>query len=457
MLKRVLVANRGEIAVRIIRACREAGVETIAVYSQADAGALHTELATKAVCIGTAKAADSYLSIKSLLTVAMATGCDAVHPGYGFLSENSEFARLCEKCGLKFIGPSPEVIDNMGNKSAARALMIKAGVPVVPGSEGYINNADEAMYLAESLGYPVLIKAAAGGGGRGMRKAFSKQEIAVAFNTAAAEAKACFGDDSMYLEKLIVNPKHVEFQILADKHGNVIHLGERDCSLQRRGQKLMEEAPCTSLTGELRQKMGDAAVLAAKAAGYESAGTIEFVLDKSNNFYFIEMNTRIQVEHPVTEMLTGVDLVHEQLRIASGLALSSTKADFSGHVIECRVNAEDAENNFCPCPGNVEFVHFPGGYNVRVDSAVFSGCEISPYYDSMIAKIIVKGDTRLEAIRRMRRALEETVISGMKTTIPLQHLLMFHPDILKGEYDTGFIDAKLDEVLNTFKTAGGTQ
>lgn len=454
MLKRVLVANRGEIAVRIMRACREAGIETVGVYSQADENALHTQLATIALCIGPAKAADSYLNMKNLLAAATATGCDAVHPGYGFLSENSEFARLCIKCGLKFIGPSPDVIDKMGNKAAARELMKKANVPVVPGSDGYVDTPEEAAVVAEKLGYPVLLKAASGGGGRGMRKAFSPSELPTAFREASAEATACFSDGRLYLEKLILNPKHVEFQILADSHGNVVHLGERDCSMQRRGQKLMEESPCTSLSHELREQMGKAAVDAARAAGYENAGTIEFVLDKDNNFYFIEMNTRIQVEHPVTEMLTGVDLVREQLRIASGLPMTTTDIKQSGHVIECRINAENPAKAFAPCPGRVEFLHFAGGCGTRVDSALYNGGEISPYYDSMIAKIIVKGDTRLEAVRKMRRALEETVVTGVDTTIPLQHLLMFHPEVLKGTYNTGFIDANIDSLVDAYTKAG---
>ena len=455
MLKRVLVANRGEIAVRILRACREAGIETVAVYSAADAAALPVQLATRAVCIGPAKAADSYLNLQNILSAATATQCDAVHPGYGFLSENSGFARLCGACGLKFIGPPPQVIDSMGNKSAARRLMIQAGVPVVPGSDGLVENAAAAREIAQKLGYPVLLKAAAGGGGRGMRKAFSDAEIEAAYNTARAEAEACFGDGSMYLEKLILNPKHVEFQIIADTHGNVLCLGERDCSLQRRGQKLMEEAPCTALTPALRAEMSAAAVRAAKAAGYESAGTIEFVLDKDGRYYFIEMNTRIQVEHPVTEMLTGVDLVHEQLRIACGLPLSVQKVQLRGHVIECRINAEDPAQDFKPSPGTVEFIHFAGGCGVRVDSALYNGCEISPFYDSMAAKLIVHADTRLEAIRRMRRALEETVITGVQTTLSLQHLLLYQPEVLRGSYDTGFLEANLPALLKAYETAEG--
>lgn len=455
MLKRVLVANRGEIAVRIIRACRELCIETVAVYSTADAAALHVELATKSICIGPPRASESYLNMQNILSAALLTDCDAIHPGYGFLSENSEFARLCTACGLKFIGPSPEVLDQMGNKSAARSLMRHAGIPIVPGSDGYVESVQQAHKVAKQLGYPVLLKAAAGGGGRGMRKAFSEKEIDEAFSTASAEAQACFGDGRMYLEKLIVNPKHVEIQILADKHGNVVHLGERDCSLQRRGQKLLEESPCFCLSAELRQAMGDAAIRAAKAANYENAGTVEFVLDKDSNFYFIEMNTRIQVEHPVTEMLTGVDLVREQLRIASGLPLNIVGMKPHGHVIECRINAEDPTANFIPSVGKVEFVHFAGGCGVRVDSALYNGYETSPFYDSMVAKIIVRGDTRLEAIRKMRRALEETVITGIKTTISLQHMLLHHHDILKGTYDTGFIEENLSQLLDAYHIPGG--
>ncbi len=455
MLKRVLVANRGEIAVRIIRACREAGIETVAVYSKADENALHTQMATKAVCIGAAPSKDSYLNMNSILSAALATECDAIHPGYGFLSENSDFARLCEKYSVKFIGPSADIIDKMGNKSAARQMMIEASVPVVPGSDGVIENIKEAREIAEKIGYPVLIKASSGGGGRGMRKVFEASELDELFTTAKAEALACFGDDSMYMEKLIINPKHIEFQILADNHGNVIHLGERDCSLQRRGQKMMEESPSVSLNEELRNKMGADAVKAAKSVGYTSAGTIEFVVDKEGNYYFIEMNTRIQVEHPVTEMISGMDLIHEQLRIASGLPISRTDITLSGHVIECRINAEDATQDFRPSAGKITFVHFPGGYNTRVDSAIYSGCDASPFYDSMIAKVIVKGNTRLEALRRMRRALEEMVIEGITTNISLQHLILYHKDIIKGDYDTGFIENELAGILQTYEAVRG--
>lgn len=453
MLKRVLVANRGEIAVRIIRACREAGIETVAVYSTADKNAMHVQLATKAYCIGDARSGDSYLNIHNLLTVATATGCSAVHPGYGFLSENSQFARLCQSCNMKFIGPSPDVIDRMGNKSQARKLMIQAGVPVVPGSDGTVDTVEEAKALANKIGYPVLLKASAGGGGRGMRKVFEESQMESLYASAKAEAKACFNDDAMYMEKLIIDPKHIEFQILADGHGNVIHLGERDCSLQRRGQKMMEESPCAALSPELRARMGADAVKAAKIVGYQSAGTVEFILDDRQNYYFIEMNTRVQVEHPVTEMLTGVDIIHEQLRVASGLPLSVQQPEFSGHCIECRINAEDPSGNFSPSAGVVDFIHLPGGFGTRIDTALYSGCEISPFYDSMIAKVIVKGRTRLEAIRRMRRVLEEMVVEGVTTNIGFQHLLMYHKDILRGDYNTGFIEANMEDILKTYENA----
>lgn len=449
MFKRLLIANRGEIAVRIIRCCREMEIEPVAVYSTADREALHVQLASQAVCIGPPKAADSYLNMPNLLEAARATGCDAVHPGFGFLSENSEFARLCTECGLRFVGPPASVIDAMGNKAAARRLMKAHGVPVVPGSEGRVDTAEEAMRLAEQLGYPVLVKAAAGGGGRGMRRAYSADELPAAFRTAQAEALSCFGDGEMYLEKLIVNPRHIEFQILADSHGHVVHLGERDCSIQRKNQKLMEEAPSKALTPSLREAMGQAAVEAARAAGYQSAGTVEFVLDGQGHFYFIEMNTRIQVEHPVTEMVTGLDLIREQIRIAAGLPLSVKQEEvrLHGHAIECRINAEDPAADFRPGAGTVSFLHLPGGCGVRVDSALYTGCTLSPFYDSMIAKVIVHAPTRLEAIRRMRRALEELVVEGVATNAELAHLILYHPDYIKGAYDTGFIGQHLDELL----------
>ena len=450
MFQRVLIANRGEIAVRIARACRELGVETVSVYSQADADALHVQLATRAVCIGPAKAADSYLNVNALLTVAKETGCDAVHPGYGFLSESAEFSDQCAQMGLRFIGPSGDVIRMMGNKSAARDLMKKHHVPVVPGSDGAVETAEEAGKIAAEIGYPVLVKASAGGGGRGMRRVDSPEEMENKFQQARAEALACFGDGQLYVEKLILNPKHIEFQILADRQGNVIHLGERDCSIQRKNQKLVEESPSKALTPELREAMGQAAVAAAKAAGYENAGTIEFVLDQEGHFYFIEMNTRIQVEHPVTEMVTGLDLVREQLRIAAGLPLSVSQEDvvLRGHALECRINAEDAAQDFRPCPGTTKFLHFPGGPGVRVDSLLYNGYEVSPFYDSLVAKVIVHAPTRLEAIRRMRRVLEEMIIEGYPTTADFCHLILHHPDFVKGRYDTGFLAQHQDELLS---------
>lgn len=457
MLKKVLIANRGEIAVRIIRECLDSSIEAVSVYSTADSQALHRIIASRSVCIGGPRAAESYLNINNIIEAAKGTGCDAVHPGFGFLSENSGFARACEREGLKFIGPSSGVIEQMGDKAAARKLMKKAGVPVVPGSDGVVCDAEEAVRTAETIGYPVLLKASAGGGGRGMRKAYNEQEVREGFSAASAEAENCFGNGEMYIEKLIENPRHIEFQILADSFGNVVHLGERDCSIQRRNQKLVEEAPAWGLSRDLRRRMGEAAVRAAKAAGYENAGTIEFVVDKDENFYFIEMNTRIQVEHPVTEMITGINIVREQLRIASGLPLGLTQDEirFEGHAIECRITAEKVFDHFAPCPGRVEFIHFPAGAGIRVDSALYNGCEISPFYDSMVAKIIAKGNTRLEAVRRMRRALEEAVITGVETTLPVQHLLMYNQDFLRGSYDTGFIESHLPEILDIYEAAGG--
>ncbi|MEA4934608.1 MAG: acetyl-CoA carboxylase biotin carboxylase subunit, partial [Lawsonibacter sp.] len=391
MLKRVLIANRGEIALRIVRACREMDIETVAVYSTADENALHAQLATRALCIGPAKASESYLNQDALLSAARATGCDAVHPGYGFLSENPEFADRCVEAGLKYVGPAGDVIRNMGSKAAARSLAESAGVPVVPGSEGPLSSIRQAKQLAETVGYPVLLKASAGGGGRGMRQVDGPGELEGAFKAARAEAVACFGNGEMYLEKLVLNPRHIEFQIMADSCGHVVHLGERDCSIQRRRQKLIEESPSRALTPELREQMGQAAVTAAKAAGYVGAGTVEFVLSPQGQFYFIEMNTRIQVEHPVTELVTGRDLVKEQLRVAAGLPLSFGQEDVrvTGHAIECRINAEDPTQNFRPCPGKTEFLHLPGGPGVRVDTALYSGYEVSPFYDSLVAKVLV--------------------------------------------------------------------
>ena len=449
MLKRVLIANRGEIAVRIIRACRELDIETVAVYSTADAQSLPVQLATRAVCIGPPRAADSYLNQTAVLTAAVESGCDGVHPGYGFLSENADFADLCARCGLKFIGPSGDVIRRMGNKAAARALMQSAGVPVVPGSDGPVPDAETAAQVAEKIGYPVLLKASAGGGGRGMRRVYDPENLIPAFEEARAEAVACFGDGEMYLEKLILNPRHIEFQILADSQGNVVHLGERDCSIQRRNQKLMEESPSRALTDELRTRMGRDAVQAARACGYEGAGTVEFVLDSAGNYYFIEMNTRIQVEHPITEMVTGLDLVREQLRIAAGLELpvQQEQVNLTGHAIEVRVNAEDPAHDFRPAPGVTRFLHLPGGCGVRVDTALYNGCELSPWYDSLATKVIVHAPTRLQAIRRMRRALEELVVEGYPTGADLAHMILYHPDYLKGEYDTGFLAQNLESLL----------
>ena len=449
MFKRILIANRGEIAMRVFRACRELDIEPVVVYSQADSEALHVQLAERAYCIGPARSADSYLNTDAILTVAQAAGCDAIHPGYGFLSENAAFADACAQAGIAFIGPSGDVIRAMGNKAAARKLMVEAGVPVVPGSDGAVSTAEETRALADAIGYPVLIKAAAGGGGRGMRRVFEPDQLAPLFEEARSESVACFGSGEMYLEKLILDPRHIEFQILADSHGHVIQLGDRDCSIQRRNQKMVEESPSKALTPELRERMGAAAVAAARAAQYENAGTIEFVLDRAGNFYFIEMNTRIQVEHPVTELVTGVDLVREQIRIAAGLPLSRTQEEItlSGHAIECRINAEDPANAFRPCPGPIGFVHLPGGCGVRVDTGLYSGYTLPPYYDSLMAKLIVHAPTRLEAIRRMRRALEEFMIEGPANNTDLLHQIMYHPDFIRGSCTTGFLDANMDALL----------
>ena len=451
MLKRVLIANRGEIALRVLRACRELDIETVAVYSEADAEALHVQLATQAVCIGPAKAADSYLNQDALLTVAQATGCDGVHPGYGFLSENADFADACAQAGLTFIGPSGDTIRKAGSKSAARDIMRAAGVPVTPGSDGPVASVEAALAAAEAVGYPVLLKASAGGGGRGIRRCDSAAALPSAYTEAKAEAKACFGDDEMYLEKLVLRPRHIEFQVLADRQGNVVHLGDRDCSIQRRNQKLIEEAPARCLTPALREAMGQAAVRAAKAVGYEGAGTVEFLLDADGeHFYFMEMNTRIQVEHGITELVTGVDLVRQQLRIASGLSLDMKQSDIrlTGHAIECRINAENPGANFAPCPGRVEFVHFPGGAGVRVDSCLYNGCELSPWYDSLAAKLMVHAPTRLEAIRKMRRALEEFTLEGFPTNAELSYQIMYHPVFVRGGCTTAFLDEHLPELLD---------
>ncbi|QAA34183.1 acetyl-CoA carboxylase biotin carboxylase subunit [Clostridium manihotivorum] len=445
MIRKILIANRGEIAVRIIRACREMGIETVAVYSEADREALHAEIADEAVCIGPAKSKDSYLNMGNIISAAVLTGAQAIHPGFGFLSENSVFARMCEECNIKFIGPSPETIEMMGDKSRAREVMVEAGVPVVPGTDGIIESIEEAFKSAENIGYPVMVKASAGGGGKGIRIVNKEEELEKAYETAKSEAKANFGDDRIYMEKFIENPRHIEFQILGDEYGSVIHLGERDCSLQRRNQKVLEEAPSVILDRELRERMGAAAVKAAKAVNYKNAGTIEFLLDKHGRFYFMEMNTRIQVEHPVTEMVTGIDLVKEQIRIASGekLLISQEQLEIKGHAIECRINAENPHRNFAPSPGKIDFLFMPGGNGVRIDSAVFNGYVIPPYYDSMIAKLIVYGKTREEAIEKMKRALWEFTIDGIENNIDFQLEILNHPKFIEGNFDTGFINKEI--------------
>ncbi|MHC1720116.1 MAG: acetyl-CoA carboxylase biotin carboxylase subunit [Clostridiaceae bacterium] len=445
MFNKILIANRGEIAVRIIRACREMGIATVAVYSEADRDALHTLLADEAVCIGPAPAKDSYLKIQNILSACVLTGAEAIHPGFGFLSENSRFAKMCKECNIVFIGPSPECIDKMGNKSNARELMISAGVPVVPGSEGAIQNETQLIQTASEIGYPVMVKASAGGGGRGIRIVHEQERLVKDYESAKAEAQAAFGDDTIYLEKFVERPRHVEIQILGDKHGNVVYLGERDCSIQRRNQKVLEEAPCPVMTEKLRKQMGEIAVLAAKAVNYDNAGTIEFLLDRSGHFYFMEMNTRIQVEHPITEMITGIDLIKEQIKIAAGEELQFTQSDIKleGHAIECRINAENTEKGFMPSPGKIERLILPGGFNVRVDSAVYQGYVIPPNYDSMIAKLIVHGKDRGEAIMKMRRALYEFIIEGVHTNIDFQMQILTDDEFVKGDYDTGFIARKM--------------
>ncbi len=419
MIRKILIANRGEIAVRIIRACREMGIETVAVYSEADKEALHTQLADEAVCIGPAASKDSYLNMESIISATLVSGADAIHPGFGFLSENEKFAELCEKCRITFIGPPSEVIRKMGNKTEARTTMVEAGVSVIPGWNESIASVEEAKTIADALGYPVIIKAALGGGGKGMRTAFSEAELEQAFMTAKAEAKAAFGEDAVYMEHFMEHPRHVEVQILADAYGNIVHLGERDCSIQRNHQKFIEEAPCVAISPELREKMGCAAVKAARAAGYVNAGTIEFLLEKETDFYFMEMNTRIQVEHPVTEWVTGVDLVKEQIRIASGEKLSITQEDvcLEGHAIECRINAENPALDFRPSPGNITGLYLPGGKGIRMDTAIYSGYTVPAYYDSMIAKLIVHAENRSEALRKMKSALGEIVIEGIDTNV----------------------------------------
>lgn len=447
MFKKVLIANRGEIAVRIIRACRELGLKTVAVFSTADRNALHAKIADEAVCIGAPAAKDSYLNEKAILAACEITGADAVHPGFGFLSENASFARNCGKCGITFIGPAPESIEMLGDKAAAKSAMKKAGVPVIPGSDGAVSSMAEAKRLAEEIGFPLMVKASAGGGGRGIRLVERMEDLEAQITAAKQEALNYFGDGSIYMEKFIVNPKHIEFQILADRHGNVVHLGERDCSMQRRNQKVLEESPSTIMTPLLRDRMGKAAVAAAKVCGYYNAGTIEFLVDNKNNFYFMEMNTRIQVEHPITEFVTGIDLVKAQLKIAAGKELPYSQEDIrvKGHSIECRINAESPEKGFRPSPGKIKALHIPGGPGIRIDSSVYSGYEITPYYDSMIAKLIVYAPTRKEAIAKMKWALAEFIVEGVDTNIDFQLSLIRDPAFEEGTYDIGYLGRRMKD------------
>ena len=446
MFRKILIANRGEIAVRIIRAARELGIDTVAVYSTADKEALHTLLADEAVCIGPAKSTDSYLNMNAVLSAAVLTGAEAIHPGFGFLSENSKFATMCEEVGIKFIGPSGAVMDLMGDKINARAQMIKAKVPVIPGSDGEVHTSEEALEVAEKIGYPVMLKASAGGGGKGIRKVEKAEDLVAAFESASSEAKAAFGNGAMYMERVIYPARHIEVQILADQQGHVVHLGERDCSLQRNNQKVLEESPSVAIGKTLRQQIGEAAVRAAESVGYENAGTIEFLLDEAKGeFYFMEMNTRVQVEHPVTEFVTGVDIVKEQIKIADGQELSCSQEDVEirGHAIECRINAENPAFNFAPSPGKISNLYLPsGGVGLRVDSAVYPGYTIPPYYDSMIAKIIVHGENRFDALMKMQRALYELEIDGVVTNSSFQLDLISDPNVIAGDYDTAFLMEK---------------
>ncbi len=447
MFNKILIANRGEIALRIIRACKEMDIRTVAVYSEADRDSLHVKFADEAFCIGPPPSGRSYLNKANIISAAEVSGADAIHPGYGFLAENADFAEICESCGIKFIGPAPEALQKMGDKAVARETMIKAGVPVVPGTEGVIRDTDEAVKIAKEIGYPVIIKASAGGGGKGMRIAQSKHDLVKAIQTAQSEAEAAFGNGEVYIEKYLEEPRHIEFQVLADNYGNTVYLGERDCSIQRRNQKLLEEAPSTAVTPELRKKMGETAVRGAKAVNYSNAGTVEFLLDKHNNFYFMEMNTRIQVEHPVTELVTGIDLIKEQIRLAAGEKLGYSQKDIkiNGWAMECRINAEDPNRNFMPSPGKITGYHAPGGMGVRVDSAAYEGYQIPPYYDSMISKLIVWGKDRNEAIVRMRRALEEYMIEGIKTTIPFHLRILDNAFFQRGDFYTNFIQRRLED------------
>ncbi len=452
MFDKILIANRGEIAVRVIRACKELGIRSVAVYSQADVDSLHVQLADEAICIGEAPSKESYLKIDRIISAAEVADVEAIHPGYGFLSENAHFAEVCEGCNIKFIGPPSSAIRAMGDKVAARETMRKAGVPVVPGSDGPVGSEEEALKIARKIGYPVIVKAAGGGGGRGMRVAHNDPSLVKAYHTARSEAERAFSNATVYLEKYVEDPRHIEFQILADRKGKTLHLGERDCSIQRRHQKLLEESPSPVMTSDLRKKMGKAAIKAAETVGYVNAGTIEFLLDKNGDFYFIEMNTRVQVEHPVTEEVTGIDIVKEQLRIAAGeeLAFDQKNIEFNRCAIECRINAEDPFNNYQPSPGRIEFLHVPGGHGVRVDKHVYSGYVIPPYYDSMIAKLICYGRDRRTAMDRMARALDEFILRGPKTTIPLHKLILKDPNFRRGRYSTSFVD----RLMSTANQAG---
>ena len=441
MFNKILIANRGEIAIRIIRACREMGIRTVAVYSEADKFALHTQLADEAVCIGPANSKESYLNMERIISATIVTGAQAIHPGFGFLSENAKFAELCEKCNIAFIGPSADIINRMGNKSEARSTMIAAGVPVTPGTTEPVFDAKVGKEIADKMGYPVIVKASSGGGGKGMRIVEKSEDFEENFNTAQRESVNAFADDTMYIEKYIQSPRHIEFQILADKHGNVVHLGERDCSIQRKHQKVVEESPSAAIDSDLRERMGAMAVRAAKAVGYENAGTIEFLLDKNGEFYFMEMNTRIQVEHPVTEMVTGMDLIKEQIAIAEGLPLSVKQEDIhvTGHAIECRINAENPAKNFMPCPGVINNIHFPGGNGVRIDSAIYNGYRIPPTYDSMICKVIVHDKDRISAINKMQSVLGELIIDGVDTNIDFQFEIIGNERFRSGDINTHFI------------------
>lgn len=447
MFQKLLIANRGEIAVRIIRACREMGIKTVAVYSQADADALHTQLADESICIGKAEAKDSYLNMERILSATIASGADAIHPGFGFLSENSKFAALCEKCNIAFIGPSAKTIEETGNKSEARNAMVRAGVPVIPGTKNPIFTAEAGRKFADEIGYPVMIKAALGGGGKGMRVVRNSEEFEKNFQNAQREAENGFGDNSMYIEKYIEHPKHIEFQILADNEGNTIHLGERDCSVQRRHQKMIEESPCTALDDALRQQMGEMAVRAAKAVGYRNAGTVEFLLDSHRQFYFMEINTRIQVEHGVTELVTGIDLVKEQIRIAAGEKLGLRQSDIhlTGHAMEVRINAENPDKNFAPCPGTIQELHIPGGNGVRIDTAVYPGYIIPPYYDSMIMKVMVYDKDRESALKKMRSTLGEVIIEGVTTNLDFQYEILKNKEFESGAVHTDFIEKNFEE------------